>query len=210
LAELESRWYRPHEVAERLGVPDSTLRTYAAHFASLLSTAARPDSSSDGRGFRHRRYAEADLATLRTAKELLDAGMNYEAILSRLGGVAVDKPASRPRRRPVRSRQPVEIARSTAPEDRGVASDSADPVVSDSTAIAIDELGKMVDRAVADSRNAWQAARANQEADSEMLDLLARQLREIQSRLDRLEELVTTYTSPPRRQGWLARLLGHD
>ena len=78
--------YSPAQVAERLGIPPSTLRTYAAEFAGLLSTDARGQRSVTGRAFRHRRYTLADVMVLERAKELLGAGLSYRVALAQLSG----------------------------------------------------------------------------------------------------------------------------
>jgi hypothetical protein len=89
----------PAEVAELLGIPPSTLRTYAAAFGRLLSRDAQGDSSVEGRAFRHRRYSQDDLVVLTRAKSLLDAGMSYRLALAHLlGGGAMANVASEPQR----------------------------------------------------------------------------------------------------------------
>src|SRR5262245_56797758 len=76
----------PAEVAEMLGIPPSTLRTYATEFGSLLSAGAQGDLPGVGRAFRHRRYSHNDLAVLTRAKTLLDAGLSYLVALAQLAG----------------------------------------------------------------------------------------------------------------------------
>ena len=203
------RWYRPREVARQLGVPDSTLRTYAAHFAPLLSAPARPDASYDGRGFRHRRYAEADLVTLRAAKELLDAGMSYEAILDRLGGNGGSRPSTRPRRRPARARHPTDVPPPATPEAPPAPAEPEERFAAPPPGLSVDDVRGAIGDALAEViPAALRATLAERGRDSEKLDLLARQLREIQSRLDHLEELLLTPAPDPSRAGWFARLRG--
>jgi DNA-binding transcriptional MerR regulator len=91
--------YRPGEVAAILGIAASTLRTYAFQFRGILSPDAAADPPSSGHGFRHRRYTEADLVILKRATELLADGLNYRAVLQRLGRPD-SGPLAQPRGRP--------------------------------------------------------------------------------------------------------------
>lgn len=99
--------FGPREVAGLLGVSSSTLRMYAARFHLLLSDRARGGVVETGSGFAHRRYGADDVQLLRRAKDLLDAGLSYEATLGQLGhGTVLSRPispAARPRRRAQRS-----------------------------------------------------------------------------------------------------------
>lgn len=93
------RRYPPREVARLLGIPPSTLRTYATEFASLLSADARA-SRAEGEGrARHRRYTEADLDILGQIKSLLEAGLSYEVARRQLGDRSSRSPGSDGRRR---------------------------------------------------------------------------------------------------------------
>lgn len=95
--------FGPGEVSRLLGVSTSTLRMYAARFDVLLSEPARGGATEDGAGFAHRRYNNEDLQLLRGAKDLLDAGLSYEATLGQLAhGTILSRPvppSARPRRR---------------------------------------------------------------------------------------------------------------
>jgi DNA-binding transcriptional MerR regulator len=95
----DTRAFRPSEAAEQLGIPPSTLRTYAFQFRAILSPEAGAEPPAAGRGFRHRRYTEADLVVLRHAMLLLGDGLSYRAVLARLGRVAPGATAGAPERR---------------------------------------------------------------------------------------------------------------
>lgn len=88
----------PAEVAELLGIPPSTLRTYAAAFGDLLSRGAQGDPAVAGRAFRHRRYTRADLRVLSRAKTLVDGGLSYQVARAQLSD---DGPAVVERHPPV-------------------------------------------------------------------------------------------------------------
>src|SRR5262249_6117358 len=84
----------PREVARILEIPPSTLRTYSARFAPLLSSEARggSDDASDG-ALSHRRYTPGDVAVLKQGKALLVAGLSYRGALAQLAGREVARPA---------------------------------------------------------------------------------------------------------------------
>ncbi len=97
--------YTPRQVASLLGVPASTLRSYAVEFSDLLSAAARGTTGGTG-SYRHRRYTAADVALLERAKVLLAAGLSYRAVAAQLAAEGPRRtpglvaPARRPRRPP--------------------------------------------------------------------------------------------------------------
>lgn len=76
---------RPSEVANRLGVSASTLRRWSQQFGSFLSCAGESD---DEESHKHRRYTDADLATLITIKGLLTEGYSYDQVRRRLQSLA--------------------------------------------------------------------------------------------------------------------------
>lgn len=99
----DERGLSPAEVSELLGVSTSTLRTYAAKFDPLLSSGAHGGARGRGAGYNHRRYGTEDLEILRRAKELLDAGLSYDATLRQLGGgTLLSRPISAGRSRAAR------------------------------------------------------------------------------------------------------------
>lgn len=65
-------YIKPVDVARQLGIADSTLRRYCNDFATHLSPDAAPEA-----GVR-RRFRPSDVAMLKRAKELLDAGNTIE------------------------------------------------------------------------------------------------------------------------------------
>lgn len=71
---------KPVEVARQLGIADSTLRRYCGDFAKHLSSDAAPDDAGT-----RRRFRPSDVAVLKRAKELLDAGNTIEGVNELLG-----------------------------------------------------------------------------------------------------------------------------
>lgn len=205
----QTRSYRPREVAELLGVPPSTLRTYAATFGQLLSEEARPDGGH-GKGFRHRRYGEADLRVLREAKNLLDAGMSYQAALSRLGGSDFPRPS--PRRRSVRPHlRTVSIDSPPAAPARPVPPPLDLPrseVPLSVTVAGVDDLRDEI-RSLRRDLAASKAASDHLPTPVDLAEIhrLGIQLEEVQERLGRLEALLAALVTTPARPGWLARIV---
>ena len=74
------QYIKPVEVARQMGIADSTLRRYCSDFAKHLS----PDAAPDDAGTR-RRFRPSDVAVLKRAKELLDAGNTIEGVNTLLG-----------------------------------------------------------------------------------------------------------------------------
>ncbi len=74
----------PRQAAELLGIPPSTLRSYAVAFQSLLSGGAQATRAGASVEFRHRRYTRADLAVLGEAKVLLASGLNFQLAAAEL------------------------------------------------------------------------------------------------------------------------------
>lgn len=99
----EERYHPPREAARLLGIPPSTLRTYATEFATLLSTEAGPIITEGSGRSRHRRYTDEDLVTLRRIKDLLEAGLSYEVARRQLGVRSAGR-VERRRRRPTERR----------------------------------------------------------------------------------------------------------
>ena len=201
----EGRVYLPREVAEVLGVPPSTLRTYAANFGPLLSDRARPDDA-DAKGHRHRRYDDADLQVLREAKELLDAGMSYQSVLARLGGDGIARLAPR-RRRPARAHPP-----STPIAPAPVMPPRATPTATEPpprlTVEGIDELRAEIQSLRILLEAPKPTPPAPPAVDPALIVGIVAQLNQIQSRLERMESQLANLATPPPRPSWLARLLG--
>lgn len=77
--------YQPNEAAAKVGIADSTLRTWAPRYADFLSEYAK-------RG--RRTFTERDIAVLRAVKAMTDENMPHEAIAARLP--ALDFPDEAP------------------------------------------------------------------------------------------------------------------
>lgn len=67
--------YQPSEAAAKIGIADSTLRTWAPRYTDFLSEYAK-------RG--RRTFTERDLAVLRAVKDMAGQNMTHEAIAARL------------------------------------------------------------------------------------------------------------------------------
>ena len=67
--------YQPNEAATKIGIADSTLRTWAPRYESFLSDYAR-------RG--RRTFTDRDIAVLRAVKEMADENMPHSEIAARL------------------------------------------------------------------------------------------------------------------------------
>jgi DNA-binding transcriptional MerR regulator len=161
----EGELYLPREAAARLGLPPSTLRTYAAAFGDLLSPGARAGTGRSGRGFAHRRYTRRDLDLLERARTLLDAGLSYQVARAQLAGAtfAPALPASRRsrlagRRGPDRDERRGQPATTTGPRPATGRRAAPDPGLERSlerlgeVGVAVDELRARVERVVEEVR----------------------------------------------------------
>ena len=77
------RMMRPRAVQEQLGISNTTLRRWCAHFQDYLGPTAGAAIGPTG-GPAQRRFTDEDLAVLARVKALLADGMTYEEVAVRL------------------------------------------------------------------------------------------------------------------------------
>ncbi len=82
---MSTKFYRPSEVAELLGISTATLRRWARQYRAWLSSDAGGDQPGAGAGGHHRRYAREDVQILAHIKAWLQAGHTHAEIQDRLG-----------------------------------------------------------------------------------------------------------------------------
>ena len=71
--------YNPSDVARLLQVSVSTIQRWSKQFAAHLSDEASPEAGQ------RRAYSEADVAMLRRAQRMLQAGVTWETVTGQLG-----------------------------------------------------------------------------------------------------------------------------
>jgi len=79
--------YRPGEIASEIGIPASTLRTWAERFASHFDGGVRDRPLTAKGKPTMRMYSRRDVQTLRQIQAMLAGGLSYEQIEDRLGVV---------------------------------------------------------------------------------------------------------------------------
>ena len=210
----------PREVEGILGIPPSTLRVYAARFASLLSSGAEGGLRPGGRGFGHRRYTTADVAILEKIKALLDTGLSYDLVGAELGELTLP-------RRTARRRQISEPVRRGRRLERRVATDVSAPIVPteepsakadalpallsiDAEQIAreiVEFLPRSKEAELVNGLGALEVACAEQ---GRRLADLSRAVSSLAQTLDQVASILETMAEDRRersRPGWLRRLL---
>lgn len=89
---MQTSYYRPQEICQRLGVPAPTLREWSRELRAFLSSSAGGGITSEGK-YTHRRYSDADVAVFRIAQRELRSGSTYEALRIHLAGIDVEETA---------------------------------------------------------------------------------------------------------------------
>lgn len=200
--------YLPHEVAELLGIPPSTLRLYAAQFDPLLSPSARRDPLEPGPPYRHRRYTLEDVALLERARRLVEAGLSYQQARRQLAGEAPDLVVTPTRRRLVyRRSSPIKAASSDhspslTPRTAPMPLDPASPDLAARTASALETVLERLTTVESLLR-----------AQCQLAESLDRRLEAIEGRVAQMERALADdgpAPEPERRRGWLGKVLRGD
>jgi DNA-binding transcriptional MerR regulator len=215
---MDDQTLRPREVARILEIPPSTLRTYSARFAPLLSSGARgaSDDASDG-ALSHRRYTPDDVAVLKQVKALLDAGLSYRGALAQLAGREVARPVNPDIPRSSSRRRPPSPPRPASPEPpppkaepAPVVAPASGPTTSPDQRPVPDPLLATIAAGLVEVAGELRDLAASVDAHQRRVEELRRELAEVADRLDGIEgELRSLYAvDQAPRGGLLARLLG--